>query len=345
MLAALVLVAAGCRSVPLEPGPLEASRTYRAATELDPEPHVLTITVLPPTRDWDFTTPRTVRRSSLVALPFEAAERGLQACAGRTFGFHAVGHSLIELKSIDPATGRPRYLLTAVTDEDDTEEKHLIFRDQIGLTFLDQGSRGKIQEPEVIGRILDEPAELGVRAARLRVLLTPATADRLFAYFEEFRRRRIYEHFALTSYPLRGDGAGCIGFAVSFLDAAGLLDPTLEQAWRVTLRVPADLYGDPQRGVRVPPRKLFFGLSHPDWPGDGEPYRVVSFFDTTALYHWIVNADRCAEASAAPSAVEVAQERFLHIPVVTLDARSVPTPTGPIFQSAAPLGSGTGPYN
>jgi hypothetical protein len=130
-------------------------------------------------------------------------------------------------------------------------------------------------------------------------------------------------------------GAGCTSFVASFLDVAGLLDPAWQEAWRVRLRVPEELFGDPERGVRVPPRKLLFGPRTRRWATACEPHRVLDFYDTTAMYDW---ACRLAVGThpLPPNVVrgptEQALARRLGMPVVTVDLRHVPTPSGPIFR-------------
>ena len=56
------------------------------------------------------------------------------------------------------------------------------FRDKIGLSLVERGTEGKIQSPDEVATILEEPSELGVKAARMRFLLSPESAAAMLRY-------------------------------------------------------------------------------------------------------------------------------------------------------------------
>lgn len=317
------------------PRPFESSRTF-AAAQADPEPHVLTVTFHPPTLPIRFGSPNALARSLAFASAGYALHEWFREATGRTLGYHMVGHAMIEVKTVG-SDGQARYLLTASTAAEDGETAELMFRQQVGYSLADIGTRGRLAPLDEVARDIDEAAETNVRAVRVRFLVSPAAAARMLEFAAEFERRRGYERYNLTGYPLTLTGVGCTSLVASYLDVAGLLDPTWLARWRVRLRVPEELFGDPSRGVRVPPRKLLLGPRTRRWATACEPHRDIEFFDTTAMHEWASRlatapADQLPLGASNRGPVELALAARLGMPVVTIDRRAVPTPTGPIFR-------------
>lgn len=316
--------------MPAAPRPYESSRTYRAATALDHEPHVFTLTVHAPTWPIRFRSPRSLARSLLVASTgYLLHERYTQA-TGRTRAFHMIGHAMAEVKSVAP-DGHLRYLLAAVTEAGDGQTAKLMLREHVGYSLAAIGTRGRIEPFDEVARDIDEAAETRVRAVRVRFLISAGAAERMLAFFDEFARRRIHETYSLAGLPLDGTGAGCTSFVVAFLEAAGLLDDDWKDRWTVRLRVPEELFGDPARGDRVPPRRLLFGPRVRRWATAGEPHRLLAFYDTAAMYDWA--SGLAADRPTGPhSESDRVLSRHLGMPVVTIDLRGRPVPSGPIFR-------------
>ncbi len=317
-----ILVAlVGCRTMSAEDKPFTHTRTYHAATAIDPEPHVLNVTVHAPTRPLDYTTPRRLGLSVGGGTLLQLRDSATQKWLGRTLGAHSVGHVLIELKSTDPQTGQLRYLLTAVNAADPGEWADQIAKRQVGYRIFTRGIGGAIDPPDRVASDTDEPAEVGIASARLRVLLSPEAADRMFRFHAEFVARGTYRRLALASDPLAGDGASCASLAVALLEVGGVMTPEWRAEWQRTLRVPCALVGDPEGGRRVPPWRLVVGPAVRRWAEPGEPHQVITYLDTTLMHAWIARR-------AGRGAVECQLSRLLAMPVTTVDGR-VPTSPPP----------------
>lgn len=245
---------------------------------------------------------------------------------GRTLGVHSVGHVLIELKSTDPQTGQVRYLLTALNAANPSEWADQALKQKVGYAIFTRGLTGKIDSYDRVATDTDEPAEVGTPSARLRVLLSPETAERMFRFYAEFLARGDDCRLALVSDPLADDGASCASLAAAFLEAGGLLTPEWQAAWTRTLLVPEALVGDPEAGKRVSLRRLLIGPTVRRWAEPNEPHRELSYYDTTLMHAWIV------KYAAHTSPVECQLKRLLAFPVATIDGRHIPTPTGSIFR-------------
>jgi hypothetical protein len=324
LLAIHIGFAAGCRSMPIEARPVETTRTFHAATRLDENPHVLTITTFKPPVPPTYRTPQNVMASAVGSTLYcelqDLAKKGFD----RHLGYHIFGHVIVELKTVDPATNEPVYLVTAVTDADYGEAWRLLFKEKVGLTLLVTGTAGKVQTPDEAATILDEPAEIGVAASRMRFLLSPESAAAMLAHYRDFVGSGVYKRFSLTAYPLDRNGAGCTSFGVSFLDAGGVLTPEMIRAWRVSLTAPEHLFGDPAAGRKVPMWKvLTYFATHRRWPETD--CKTVRFYDTGLMYRYA--ADLAERTRTEQPETERKLAEYLAIPTVTFDARTcVPRP-------------------
>jgi hypothetical protein len=317
----LVSGLAGCRTMPADDKPFTHTRTYHATMAVDPEPHVLNVTVHPPTRPLDYTNPRRLHLSILSGTALQLRDTATQELFGRTLAAHSVGHVMIELKTTDPATGHPRYLITAVNTADPGEWTDQAVKQKIGYSIFTRGVGGTIDPPDRVANDADEPAEVGIESARLRVLLSPEAAARMVWYYEQFVKNGTWRRFALVSDPLSGDGASCASLAATLLTVGGLLTPDMRAEWQRTLLVPAALVGDPEVGKKVALGKLFVGPQVRRWATPCEPHRRITYYDTALMHAWI------ARHSSGGDAVECQLERLLAMPVVTLDARHIPSPS------------------
>jgi hypothetical protein len=319
--------AEGCRTMPDAPRPVESTRTYHAAMDLDPNPHVLTITTFRPTVPWLFGSPPAFAATAVGAILTGEFQNVVKTSFDRRLGYHVYGHVVVELKTVDPATHEPVYLVTSVTDADPGEARRLLFQDKIGLSLAVTGTEGKIQSPAEAATIVDEPAEIGVHAARLRFLLSPESAAAMLAHYREFVDAGIYKRYSLTAYPFHRDGAGCSSLAVSFLDVGGVLTPEMMEAWRVSIHAPDHLFGDPEAGHTVPVWRLAaYFLTHFRWPETD--YRPVVFYDTMLMYRYTARLAKQSGREQGDGDRDLAE--YLSIPTATLDARPcVPRPVVP----------------
>lgn len=338
LLATLFGVAGGCRSTTVAERPFESSRTF-AAAQADPESHVFNVTLHAPTHPIRFRTPQSLARSLAVASAGYLLHERFRQATGRSLAFHMLGHAMIEVKSVGE-DGRRLYLLSAVTDTGDGETARLILKQQVGFSLADFGTRGRLESFDEVARDVDEAAETNVRAVRVRFLVSPQASARMLQFAEEFERRRVFERYSLTGSPLDGTGAGCTSLVAAFLEVAGVLDDGLKERWTVRLRVPDQLFGDPVQGTRVPVRRLFFGPRTRRWATEREPHRLLTFYDTTAMFEWareLATAPACRLPPGTENRgpVECDMARRLGMPVVTIDLRGRPTPSGPVIRGPA----------
>jgi hypothetical protein len=194
-----------------------------------------------------------------------------------------------------------------------------VLKHQVGLALFTRAVGGKLDPPDRVAGDTDEPAETGAPAARLRVLLSPESADRMFAFHAEFFDRGTWRRMALVSDPLAGDGASCASLTAALLQVGGVFDPAWRTEWQRTLLVPEELYGEPE-ARRVPVRRLLVGPAVRRWAEATEPHRVVRFYDTTKMYEWVVRR------AGHSTPVERQLSRLLAVPVFTIDARHRPYP-------------------
>jgi hypothetical protein len=266
-----------------------------------------------------YRTPQVVAASAFGATFFHGIQAAANKCFDRNLGYHIYGHVIIELKTIDPATNEPIYIVTSVTDADPGEAGRLVFGDKIGLSIVSQGTEGKIQSPDEAATILEEPSELGVKASRMRFLLSSESAAAMLEHYRHFVEAGVYKRYVLTAYPLHGDGAGCSSLAVSFLDVGGLLTPDMVRAWKVSVNAPEHLFGDLRAGRKVPVWRLVaYFVSHCRWPETD--YRTVRFYDPLLMYNYAARLAERSEKDQRDCDRKLAE--YLSIPTATFDART-----------------------
>ena len=90
----------------------------------------------------------------------------------------------------------------------------------------------------------------------------------------------------------------------------------------------------------MPVRCVLFGPAVRRWATPDEPHRDIVFYDTTAMYRTVDELAR-APAGSLPAGysnddpVTCAIGRRLAMPVLTVDRRTWPTPTGPVMAPPA----------
>lgn len=241
---------------------------------------------------------------------------------------HGIGHLYVELNC-----GGTR-ILTGATSTGNTEERQALFKEGYGLGVVFKNYQGKLDAPAEIEEDLRSTFSSG-RSSFIRFLISPASCQRALAYWIEYQFRgydRIYA--GLNARPLKGESAGCTAFGMSFLEILGLQTPHFEEQWKTRLVVPRKFVGGPLTGKRVRIWKLLFAFSA-DWDTDlSEGGFGLDFWDPEKMDEWIRNSSESLASENAPTLPWPASpSRIEASPGLEVDAREVPVPTGPFFET------------
>lgn len=174
----------------------------------------LTLTVIPTGEDLDWSSPNALIRT---ALREAARERELVA-SGAAGVTHFIGHTHVQLDCGE--------LSIPFTGQTGGGEEWKSIADGFGAMFRDfPGTLNEFPGPDHDAAVEDVRlrTESG-HLLRMSFDVNRGMCARLHDYYEEYKRRRAYEHFVPSARPRRFEGGGCATFAASFLDVGGLLD-------------------------------------------------------------------------------------------------------------------------
>ncbi len=232
---------------------------------------------------------------------------------------HAIGHMFIRLR----IPGRPD-VITGMTTLSQTEEKDLVLKHGYCLGVLTADLVGKFDDSKKLEDELVQRFPSGL-VSYVRFLLHPDTGKRLQEYFQEYSDRKCFEHYGGVNRPRYGEGGGCSAFAVSFIEAAGLMDEEFLKNWYVEVRAPMASLGGPVFGKRVAASKIL-GLSR--WARENEPHVLLPMWDPTLAYRWIV--DTWKRELKNPSGMYLLEKTDRTLAIV-VDARHIPPPGEPVW--------------
>lgn len=292
------------------------------------------------------TTAPTVYAQSYLTLHFTHSPRGIDWKNPQTLAVsvlrntiapvrasrHAIGHVRIELKCGDS------YLMTGMTNKYGSDTRDAVLKDGYGLGVVLKTYRGELEQTEKIFSKQQKLLEIG-RASFIKFLIKDSTCDRLHEYLKEYKENGYDQMYSgLHAFPLYRQGSGCSAFGASFLELSGLQIPEFEDKWmRHNLILPYQYIGNPAEGKKLNFFKLLFSL-RARWGSNDSDGVKITFWDPDLMHNWIVKTHKTLTNN--PSLAEgrfpwplVKLQRIKKGRGMIFDARSIPTPTGPIFKN------------
>jgi len=237
---------------------------------------------------------------------------------------YSISHVFVELNCQSTGTHIYRGMTSATT----TEERELIFKKKYGLGTMFHFFAGKLEKDEGILRDL-APYAGSKRRSELTIKVSPESCQRMVDYADEYERLGYGEMYSgLQADPLKGEGAGCSAFAVSFMRVGGLMDPFTKQ-WKKIIDVPKKLIGGPITGKKV---NIITLISNPfaRW-SNKVPHVHLEAWDPESMHSWVQkmyfevkNGDYKGKWPA-----EISREKNTF--KLQLDMSDRETPTGPFW--------------
>jgi hypothetical protein len=198
----------------------------------------LILYVLPPARALAWATPADLFASAIGS--------SISAQVNVKLGFAATGHPIghVHLEMACAKDGKATDI--PLTGQTSDEESWTVGGDGLGILFRDYDGRldhmngnagqgGKANTVKDLDARKKNAGYLGI----MRFPVTWAECTHLRGYFDSYVKQRAYKHFG-SQFRARGftgntgkhEGSGCAGYAVSFVDVAGLVPrPFMTQAW------------------------------------------------------------------------------------------------------------------
>lgn len=200
-----------------------------------------------------------------------------------------IGHVSVEVEcGKSGESGYEKILAGMVEDDQNISFQDLLFKHKYGFGILFYDFRGYMENES------DLASELSRRSAKgnlsiLQVEINPNTCRRLLDYHREYQQLGYDKHYGLVNRPRYREGGGCSAFGASFLDVAGVLDPTWVSQWNKTIRIPEKYIGGPDTGRKVSFLKIALLFAHDRWANENEPHRKMNFWDPDAMHRWVKN--------------------------------------------------------
>jgi len=188
--------------------------------------------------------------------------------------------------------------------------------------------QGKYETDE---KILSDmaPYEGSERRGTFTALINPTTCQRMLQYEREYVERGYgLLYSGLQADPLKGEGAGCSAFAVSFMRVGGLMEAFTKE-WQNIIDVPKRFIGGPLTGKKVSILKL---LTRPRTPwSNNEPHIHLEAWNPEKMLAWVNKTHEIILNGGVMEGYGVVIDNVKDSRHVTLDLTGRVTPTGPIW--------------
>ena len=243
---------------------------------------------------------------------------------------HEIGHTYVELSC------RGAHFFTGATSDGNSEERKDLFLTGYGLGIVLKNFKGKLDDADLAAKDIETMQATG-RSNFMKFLVSDSTCDRLLEYWTEYQMLGYHHVYAgLNARPLFGESSGCTAFGMSFLELAGLQIPTFEKAWMTHVIIPRKFVGGPHTGKNVRMIRIltaFRSKWDTDTSNGGLP---VHFWDPEKMVEWTRDQALTLAGGGTtdlPWPAKVIRSR--NTLGLEIDARDVPTPTGPIFKKTS----------
>jgi hypothetical protein len=234
---------------------------------------------------------------------------------------YAISHVFVELNC--QASGV--HIYRGQTSTDDSNERELIFKEKYGMGVMFHSYKGKFEKDESILKDM-APYEGSERRGTFTALISPQTCQRMLNYVQEYEDRG-YGHMysGLQADPLKGEGAGCSAFAMSFLRIAGLVESFTDH-WKNIIDVPKRFVGGPLTGQKVNILKI---LTHPaaKW-SNKEPHIHLEAWNPERMLEWVQKTHDHIQHGGLLNDYQTQINSVGDSKEVIVDLSHKPTPTG-----------------
>lgn len=260
------------------------------------------------------------------ATPWKMTVSTLKNSLANTHGKRAFSISHVFAEINCNSTGE--HIYRGQTSIENSGERDLLFKKKYGMGVMFHTYEGKYETDEGILRDM-APYEGSERRGTFTALISPATCQRMLRYEREYVQRGYGMLYSgLHADPLKGEGAGCSAFVVSFMRVGGLMEAFTKE-WQNIIDVPNRFVGGPRTGNKV---SIFKLLSHPGakW-SNKEPHIHVEAWNPERMLEWVNKTHEFVLNGGVMEGYGVTIDSFGDSQHVTIDLSDRATPTGPIW--------------
>lgn len=256
---------------------------------------------------------------------------------------HPIGHVAIEVQYRGLDT--PEFhAFTGASSAQGGESRTLLLKDDLAFSILERAWPGMMETEDDLKVSIHERTAKKHRLAVATFLISDETAKRLLDYHKALRADLNPRWYGFGARPRRSEGSGCSAFGASFLEVAGLLTPALQAQFSQTVRVPLVLMAGYNGTPRISLARAVAHRAAGAWARADEPHMLLEFFDPDRMFAWAMAKHAAPGVSEGydvqPDAElpKILDRRYnlgglavKNVKAVTIDAREVATPTGPLL--------------
>ena len=237
---------------------------------------------------------------------------------------YSISHVFVELNC--SSTGE--HIFRGQTSIENSGERELIFKKGYGLGVMFHTYEGKYETDEGIKRDM-APYDGSSRYGTFTAVISPESCQRMLRMEREYVQREYWKMYSgLQADPLKGEGAGCSAYAMSYLRVGGLMEG-FTQEWKNIIDVPKRFVGGPLTGNKVQITKLLFRPGA-KW-SNKEPHIHLEAWNPEEMLNWVKRTHDLIDNGGELPGYKISIDRNGESKHVTVDLSDRPTPTGPIW--------------
>ncbi len=216
----------------------------------------------------DWSTPRSLLYSNLINFS--------------TSRLRKMGHMAAEVQCISDEGTTEYYEFTGMSSDNLSSWKN-IFIKKIGFGVIFEKFPGYLEDKYVLQEELKLKRKTG-EVQSLTYLISKNNCNNLKKFIEEYRNSGSDKLYGGLNYKVREkQGAGCMHFAYSLLDIAGLINHSFIKDWNTEIRIPRSLIGNKKKPVSI--FKLLTHHSSKSWSDSSENYEKIEFWDIDKIFN------------------------------------------------------------
>lgn len=262
---------------------------------------------------------------------------------------HPIGHVAVEVqcRGLDDPE---HHVFTGASDLQSGAGRQLLLKDELAFSILERAWPGVLETEADLAKSVVDRTRSRDRLAVASFLISDESAGRLLDYHRALQADTHPRYYGFGARPRRGEGSGCSAFGASFLEQIGLLDASLRAAWSQSVRVPLSLMAGYLGHPRIKVAVALISHAAAAWASPGDPHMRLEFFDPDLMFQWTLRLHASGgdlhglPVQPDPELPRALDRRYhldglaaRNVKAILVDAREVPTPTGPIFTGAPAL--------
>lgn len=272
----------------------------------------------------DWSSPRNLLTSTLDASAFNPDR--------------PIGHATIEIFCGADKFGRERWITTGSVSQSKTKSGLLLADERVGFSLMAISWAGRLESEKEIFDSLDYRGDRPGYLSALTFSISASTCRRVAQYYDETVADPYPRTYGFAARPRRHEGAGCSAYVASYLEVAGLMTADLRSPWIRNVNIPISLMPGYGPTAKMTVREV---LKHPDstsWATIA-PKMSISLYDPDLMHQWLVETISSPGALARYGAEPDSSlsSKYTEITAISIDARSVSTPTDDLFTGPSGL--------